>query len=239
MRKFLSKLVKPLGYDVIRTRNNHNEQNALAAAFALTKPDLVIDVGANNGQFYRLCRNAGYTGALWCLEPSPVEFQNLSSLLQNDDHARAFNLGVGAKRDKLTLNVSGKIGDMSSFLEQNDLYKERFKSGKTREQVEVEIVTLEHLIATELPDFTGTIFVKTDTQGMDKHVLDGLGKYLDGDMVRGIKSEMSVQNIYVDAASHWDILDVLAKLEMQPLYFEHISRNEDYRLIEYDIIAVK
>ena len=239
MRKFLSKIVKPLGYDVVRTRNNHTEQNALAAAFALTQPELVIDVGANRGQFYQLCRGAGYTGEMWCFEPSPTEFENLRNLLREDRQARVFNLGVGSKCDKLVLNVSGKMGDMSSFLEQNDLYSRRFKSGKLREKIEVDVVTLEHLLGVEKPDFSGTIFLKTDTQGFDKHVIEGLGKYSDKGMLKGIKTEMSVLGIYVDSPSHWEILDILKEIGLEPIYFEHISRTEDYRLIEYDIIAIR
>lgn len=239
MRKLLSKLVRPLGYDVIRTRNNHNEENALASAFALTRPDLVIDVGANNGQFYELCRRAGYAGEIWCLEPSPVEFQNLQNLLKKDKRVKAFNLAAGSEPGNLVLNVSGKMGDMSSFLEQNDLYAERFKSGKTREKVDVEVVTLEQLIDAEAPNFSGTLFLKTDTQGFDKHVIHGLGKFLNGPELKGLKSEMSVQNIYADAPKHWEILSIVNDIGMEPVYFEHISRTEDYRLIEYDMIAIK
>lgn len=239
MRKFLSKLVKPLGYEVIRARNSHNEKTALSAAFNLTQPDLVIDVGANNGQFYQLCRDAGYQGEIWCLEPSPVQFSNLKRLQKTDQLVKSFNLGVSSKEDTLILNVSGKIGDMSSFLEQNELYQDRFKSGATTDRVEVKVVTLEQLISNEKPDFRGRIFLKTDTQGMDKRVIQGMGEYLRRDMLKGIKSEMSVQNIYRDSASHWELLDIFKDLGMEPLFFEHISRTDDYRLLEYDLIVTK
>lgn len=91
MRKFLDRLLAPLGYSVIRKRNIHNELNALIHAFTLLKPDLVIDVGANNGQFYNLCRKAGYNGMIWCVEPSPSQYENISTLLSDDVNSLCFN----------------------------------------------------------------------------------------------------------------------------------------------------
>jgi len=239
MRKFLDRLLAPLGYSVIRKRNIHNELNALIHAFTLLKPDLVIDVGANNGQFYNLCRKAGYNGMIWCVEPSPSQYENIQTLLSDDVNSQCFNYGISDKAGILKLSVSGKIGDLSSFLNQNKLYEERFRSGSTTCEVDVEVINLERLIKSEQTKKYKKIFLKTDTQGMDLKVIKSLGSFLKDNSLVAIKSEMSVKQIYDESSTHWEILDLIKSLRLEPLYFEHISRMDNYELIEYDAIFTR
>ena len=98
------------------------------------------------------------------------------------------------------------------------------------------MVTLESLLKSEQNKNYTKIFIKTDTQGMDLKVIKSLGSFLDDNCLVAIKSEMSVKQIYDKSSTHWEILDLVKDLGLEPLYFEHISRMDNYELIEYDAI---
>ncbi len=130
--------------------------------------DLVIDAGANTGQFGRLIRRKGYRGRIWSFEPVSYVYEALAQNISRDPLWRASRVALGSEQDEAQLNVSVNH-TLSSFLSPTGPTRERdplFES--VPETVVVE--TIDRLLA---DDPAQSIFLKADVQGFEKQVLEG------------------------------------------------------------------
>ena len=85
------------------------------------KPDIVIDVGANIGQYYNFIRyKAGYKGEIVSVEPSPEDFNRLKENQANDPKLRLFNVACGEENGTAQFNITN-----DSKL--NSMYTQRMK----------------------------------------------------------------------------------------------------------------
>src|SRR5260221_3378657 len=67
----------------------------IRAALHLAKIDLVVDVGANSGQFGIEMRRAGFDGVLLSFEPGVDAFRHLSKNAKDDKLWKDFNYALG------------------------------------------------------------------------------------------------------------------------------------------------
>jgi hypothetical protein len=70
------------------------------------KIDVVLDVGANSGQFGQKLRGFGYTGAIISYEPVLSAFKHLEELAKSDGKWTAHNFAIGAESGELKINIS-------------------------------------------------------------------------------------------------------------------------------------
>ena len=75
--------------------------------------DLVLDVGANRGQYAGQLRRSGYTGRILSFEPVPEVFAELSRAAAGDDLWDVHQLALGRERAELDMHVLP--GSMSVF----------------------------------------------------------------------------------------------------------------------------
>lgn len=233
----LRKIARALGYSLQKLRRADAEEDIHYMAFKLTKPTLILDCGANQGAFYKACRNVGYKGKIWCFEPNVKCVENLNAMASSDGNMRVFPLGTGDADSTTTLQVAGEDGNMGSLLPQQPWMTDRFKSAWVRDQYEVNVRRLDRVLDEERVPEDERIFMKIDTQGFDRATFLGMGGRIA--QVIGIKAEFSVQTIYQGAPLHWEMLDVLRKYGFEPFWFSTVSRGFDGRIIEYDAYFVK
>lgn len=234
----LKVLFRKLGYSLQRIHKAESEEDVLHKALHLGDTTLVIDCGANHGRFYALCRNAGYDGSVWCIDPNPQCLKTLNRLAENDSHLKVIAAGTGDVNTRLSLKSAGSMDDLSSFLDQTPLLTNRFKRAEVKETMEDVVVwRLEDLMdeAGLSPDTP--VFLKVDTQGYDLATLKGLGRRIE--QITGIKAEMSVQAAYEGMPSHWEMLDFFREHVFEPFYFATVTRDFDGRYIEYDAYFIK
>lgn len=228
----LKSLFRSFGYSLQRINKAESEEDILFKALRLGGAGLVIDCGANHGQFYQLCRRSGYTGPIWCVEPNPQCLKTLSKLAEQDKSLKVIPVGSGNRDAQLFLHSAGALDDLSSLLDQTPLLTERFKRAEVRGGLEVRVRRLDELmdeggVAEDLP-----VFLKVDTQGYDLATLEGLGDRKK--QVIAVKAEMSVQAVYNGAPSHWELLDFFRSSGFEPFFFSTVTRDFDGRYIEYD-----
>jgi len=122
--------------------------------------DIIIDVGANNGDFY-LCfdKKIKYYG----IEPSPIAFQNLKA---NVNNGKLFNNAVWkSENNKIDFFLKEKYGD-SSLIEMRNF----------TEKVQVQSITLDKIIS----EIGSKIkLVKLEAEGAEPEVLEGLKDNID------------------------------------------------------------
>lgn len=195
--------------------------------------DLVIDVGANGGQFARLLRSkAGYKGPILSFEPQPHMFSQIQEQAKKDPDWKVFNLGIGSSASVLTLNVM-RSNVFSSFLQPKDGLLSDLN--EVVETVEVPVARLdEHLKSLNVK--YRNILLKTDTQGYDLEVIKGAEGILDD--VQAIVAELSFVQIYEGAPRHTDMMSCFTAMNftMSGLYPVSLSHGQ---AIECDCIMVK
>jgi FkbM family methyltransferase len=200
-----------LGYTLLPTWRMENLPAAqlLRALFDLLKIDCVIDVGANNGRYYRFLRyEVGYDGLVISFEPIPHLIEELRRGAAADPRWLIEGCALGAQPGTATLNVAN-MSVFSSFLRPLDDDLSRFDGKNTvQEQISCTVRTLAEI----LPQIrarhgVGNIFLKLDTQGFDLEILKGAGDLLA--TIPALQTELSVIPIYAGMPRYTETLAFL------------------------------
>lgn len=165
-----------LGRWLTRLRRASKEQNRSdrrkARLLAHLGIDLVIDVGANRGQYGRHLRDIGYRGRIVSLEPASEAFGHLARAAASDGNWTARRLALGASQEVRTLHIAGNIGMSSSFLDMLPAHQAAAPESAYVGVEEVETVPLDALFD-ELSAGARHVCLKLDVQGLEGRVLDG------------------------------------------------------------------
>src|SRR5690242_17748917 len=118
--QFLNQLCRTIGYEV--HRNDYLDK--LRAITATSTPeyltrrsrltahrkiDLLLDVGANTGQFARSMRELGFSGRIISFEPLHDAFLSLQETAKNDPLWDVQNYALGERDGVATINVSQNL----------------------------------------------------------------------------------------------------------------------------------
>jgi FkbM family methyltransferase len=151
--------------------------------------DLVIDVGANTGQYGRRLRNHGYKGQIVSLEPIRAAFEELSAAAGRDQKWLAIHTAAGAKRGEATINISA-ASETSSLLPM---------STGAEAVIGAEYVASERVRVDRLDALVSGLpaerpFLKIDVQGSERAVLEGATGILH--RLVGLEMEISFTPLY-------------------------------------------
>ena len=128
-------------------------------------PSIIVDIGANTGEFALLCRAAFPTATIISFEPQPNAYESLLRAMRNDKNFKSFCLALGEKDDKVTMNIS-KFSPSSSLVA---------KPADSYEQV-IEMQKLDNF--SEHIANKGTVIVKMDVEGYEYSILKGGGNFI-------------------------------------------------------------
>lgn len=154
------------------------------------QPEMVIDVGANRGQFALVARHLWPNARIVSFEPLPQAAALCKSVMHNDPQFVLFESAVGTTSGTSTINVT-TADDSSSLLPLGDQHKELYGSS-VAEQLQVRTEPLAGFIeATECPAST---LLKIDTQGFELEVLKGSEQVLS--CISHVYAELSFVELY-------------------------------------------
>ncbi len=178
--------------------------------------DLVLDVGANLGQYALRLRAGGYGGRIVSFEPQSAVHDRLRHTAEADRlWTVAPRLALGADDRQVTLNLSAE-SDMSSVLDLTDEMRELLDSSAFVGSEQVPQARLDAVFSR----FAGAgerVLLKIDTQGTERQVLDGATEALG--QIRLIQLELSLFAVYRGEPSWRDLIDHLARLGFRPVLF--------------------
>lgn len=225
MKSQIRRLLRRLGYDLIRSRPS------LIDFLASRSVDLVIDVGANTGQFGIRLRRYGYRGRIVSLEPVSSVFADLEGNAAGDPNWTVMKFAGGARNEFLEIGVS-KNTEFSSIKPVTQDALEFDPASKPISKETIEVRSLDSLFK----DLQGTIFLKIDTQGYESSVLDGAEELLK--KVVGVQMELPCIHLYEDV---WSLADAVNRMEtngfrlsqVEPVNYSHTDR---VSLVEVDCI---
>jgi FkbM family methyltransferase len=181
----------------------------LAMLLSRLRTELVVDVGANEGQFARELRAAGYRGRILSVEPLPAAHAKLAAAARTD--ARwyvADRCAVGAASGRATLNVASNSVS-SSLRAMTSAHLEAASESRYIATEEVDVVTLDSLLDRYGQVADSAVFVKLDVQGHEGEVLSGAGSRLD--TIGGVQLELSLVELYSGQGLMPDQIDFLAE----------------------------
>lgn len=198
--------------------------------------DLLLDVGANEGQFVQQIRKY-YQGDVYSFEPIPSVFKKLSDVALTDDKWHVFNYALGSIDGEQEINVS-EMTVFSSLHETSNYSQDFFgKNSNSTQKQRIKMQRLDHALQEIIGDDSDKrIFLKMDTQGHDLEVFKGLGKFSKN--VRALQSELSVIPIYEDIP-HWT--ESIAKYEEAGFTVAGMFpvNRDSLKVIEYDCVFMR
>jgi FkbM family methyltransferase len=198
--KLMRFILNPIGYDIVKYRTTYPAHIVLTH-LNINNITVVLDVGANTGQYSHELRKAGYKGLIISFEPLSEAFQKLSLKASHDKNWQVFNYALGEVNGKATIHVS-KHSPSSSLLPMTKLHNDAAPGSEYIKEELIEIRTLDSVFP--ILDITDErIFLKVDTQGYEKNVLDGATVSLAS--IKGIQLELSATRLYQGEELYYSI----------------------------------
>lgn len=205
--------IRKTGYDVVKVKYSRHEQEVEQLLKELNI-SAVLDVGANMGQYAKHLRIGGYRNRIISFEPLKAAFAKLEILAKKDSKWEAYNFAIGDQDGKIEINISENLVS-SSILNMEKVHLDAAPKSVYIGKQEVEIRKLDSLF--DNFKINGeNIFMKIDTQGFEKNVLNGAARSLKH--IDTLQLEMSVQTLYKGESLYYQLSDFLY--------------NEGYRLIK-------
>lgn len=192
------------------------EESFALRRIAVLDPDIVLDVGANEGQFVSKLRAAGYSKRIISFEPQQAVYAALARRSAAADNWECHRLALGEQSATIDMHVSA-FSPSSSLLPIGRLHVEVMPQTV---EVGTEAVSVIRLDEWEgRPQLLGKkLFLKLDVQGYELPVLSGMGKLVE--QLEGALVELNFRSLF-DGQSQY--FEVMAVLERAGLHFAGLT----------------
>jgi len=167
--------------------------------FSQLQIDLIVDVGANTGQFARQCRAAGYKGEIISFEPSAAAHASLLRSAAADPLWNvAGRMALGAANGEIEINIAANSYS-SSILPMLHTHLSAAPGSRYLHKEKVPIRRLDDVMLPLAPldpfaPLDRRILLKLDVQGYESQVLAGATKLLPHTLA--VQLEMSLLPLY-------------------------------------------
>ncbi len=180
----------------------------LALLLAANDVDLVLDIGANAGQWARELRRAGYAGDMISFEPLPSAHAQLKQNAVGDPKwIIAERAAVGERIAEVEINVAGNSLS-SSLLPMLPMHVAGAPASAYISSEKTPMVTLDSLIGSVIPASRRRIFCKLDVQGYEAKVLAGAANLLIKTV--GLQMEISLAPLYKGQPLFRELLETMS-----------------------------
>ncbi len=176
----------------------------MAALLQQAQPDLLVDIGANQGQYAMRMRSLGCRGRIISFEPGVRAYQLLERNAARDPLWTVRQIALGDAEGTVSLQVSRNLVS-SSTLAVGAAHVAADRDSATDHTERIECARLDDVLA---DDPATTPWLKIDVQGSEDRVLAGAAGMLT--RARAVQCEMSAAPLYEGQAGY---LAVMAALE--------------------------
>ena len=230
------RLAHKLGYDIDKFNQQLTVETHLRDLLPRLKTDLLLDVGANEGQYAQMLRYIGYVGEIISFEPGQVAFSELSKLAAHDPLWSVYNLALSDRAGAAELHLAG-ASVFNSLHATSDFGAQKYGANIESSSTEtITMVRLDEFLPEHVPNHgERRVFLKMDTQGHDLTVFAGAGELRN--QFCGVQSEVSVLGIYQAVPNYIDALNIYREFgyEITGIYTVNRHRVTGH-VIEFDCI---
>jgi FkbM family methyltransferase len=199
--------------------------------------DVVLDVGANRGQYAEDLRRLGYADAIRSFEPVASAFEELSRRAAADPLWDVTNSALGREPGSAEINVAANGAASSSLLPMLDRHRAAAPEANYQSRESIRVEVLDDAAA----DLAGSrkSFLKVDTQGFEMAVLDGASGLLEEAIV-AVQLELSLVPLYDGAPLYDEMLAYMSARGFRLCWVDPGFHDPDtHELLQFDGCFVK
>lgn len=196
--------------------------------------DLVLDVGANLGQFANDLMISGFSKQIESFEPVKSQFELLAKSSRKNSKWKAHNFAFGDQNGEEEIYVTSNSGLSSSFLQMSEIHFNNFPSTKIVSSEKVKIKTIHDFIK-ETGIEPKTTLLKLDVQGFESRVLLGCKDQLEHFALCFL--EVSLVPLYEKEPSFLEVLEYLSVNGQQLIDVRRGVKSKDGDLLQLDILT--
>jgi FkbM family methyltransferase len=232
LKTVLRRAANAIGYDIVGFDGN-SARARLARTLDRLDIGTVLDVGANRGDYGWFLRELGYRGEIVSFEPLPDAFHQLSKRAAADGKWKAVPIGLGDQDQELAIHVAAN-SQSSSFLPMLKAHEIAAPESRYQGTVRARIRRLDHAFR-DYCQAGRPVFLKIDTQGFERKVLEGAAGILDA--VPLVQLECSLVQLYEGGDVIEDLVGWVRTLgydpiDLQPAFFH----KDEGRLMQIDML---
>lgn len=193
---------------------------------------VVLDVGANGGDYSRDVVVINPSGVVFAFEPHPLTFEKLVSNVKAHKNIRPLNHAVGDRPGRQMLYdrcLEVGTAHASMFREViEDIHKAQSSEN------EVTVITLDEFI--EEQGLTRVDLLKIDTEGYELNVLKGGTKAIRSGTFKAIQFEFNEMNV-VSRVFFRDFMEMLPQYEFHRMLPGGLQRIDRYSPVRCEVFA--
>jgi FkbM family methyltransferase len=235
LKPALHGLFQRFGFDIVRYDGRRYLNQKRIELIRAREVNLVLDVGANLGQYAFELRRDGYHGRIVSFEPLTRAFTRLEVLAASDPNWECVQAALGSGESEEDLHVSENLWS-SSFLPMAPVHQAAAPSSAyvTRERVRVR--TIDSIGVVSASD---RVYLKIDVQGLEASVLEGAQGALT--QVEAVELELCLRELYSGQELLGDLVKRLRRVDFYPTMFGGASflAPESGELLSLDGIFVR
>lgn len=198
-------------------RHRYTLEGAREALLRSGEVEMVIDVGAHQGEYGSSLRATGYRGEILSFEPVPDHFQQLQAIASGDAAWNCLNRGGGAKAETAEINISANDGHSSSLLEMTATHEQASPGSQFEGTQTIELITVDEALR-DLSKHPRGAYLKADTQGYEHEVLAGATETLPHCLA--VELELSLTPIYDGQLLLGEMVELMRAKGFRPTHLE-------------------
>ena len=209
MKILIKKIFNVAGLEVYRLQPHSDPGIQILAGMKKVQTNIILDIGANTGQFASEMRRKGYEGKIVSFEPLEGARKKLLQHSSKDANWIVHEkTAIGDNNGFVDINVA-RNSVSSSILDMLDAHSDAETNSIYIGKEKTPISTLDSVADIYLDELSNC-FLKVDTQGYEWQVLDGASSILKKS--KGIICELSLVSLY-DNQHLW--IDIIQRLEKE------------------------
>jgi FkbM family methyltransferase len=232
IRRTIRKLARAMGYEKIKPPVLPEVLERRRKLLAAYDVDLIIDVGANTGQFAQeMRRTLGYTGRIVSFEPLQSAFSQLAENARTDPNWTVLNYALGERNERRELHIAGNSYS-SSVLPMLESHAQAAPESVYVGSESIEIKTLDSVFAS-IKGNARRCYLKIDTQGFELPVLLGAEASLAS--IDTVQLELSVIPLYEGQSLYLEMCSWFAERGYELVSIEPgFGESSSGRMLQFD-----
>jgi len=209
------------------------EQAFIESHFSTLKKGVVLDIGANIGNYTKNILKISPDMQIYAFEPHPITYKKLTTSVVSKNFY-PFNLAVGSKNSELQL-YDYEDQDGSSHA---SMYKEVIEvihKGKAVKH-DIKVVRMDNFLKGHSIDRIDLL--KIDTEGNELDVLKGLGNCIPEGKIKAIHFEFNEMNV-ISRSFFKDFWDILPNYNFYRMLQDGLVPIEQYNPVHGEIYAFR